>query len=231
MKLKFKKVVISILCVICLICLFGCHNQKLFDMALNNVAEVRELMFCGSNKNIKATLISGFREEDYVVNGYCADPMEFGVLTFEVLADVSFLENVNYVLTIGSVRFDGKLEHNPYNDTYVCDIQKRITPGQNIFAKIIAGDFVENVELFTVTNNWVLDYKAALKTACIELDDELNEFVKDEQFCGECYIKILNDDELDGTYYWFVNFVSRFGKNYAVVVDPITAEILAKKTM
>ncbi len=231
MKLKFKKVIISILCVICLICLFGCHNQKLYDMALNCIAEVRELMFCGSNNNIKATLISGFREEDYVVNGYCTDPMEFGVLTFEVLADVSFLENVNYVLTIGSVRFDGKLEHNPYNDTYVCDIQKKITPGQNIFAKIIAGDFVENVELFSVTNNWVLDYNDALKTACIELDDELKEFVKDEQFCGECYIKILNDDELNNSYYWFVNFVSRFGKNYAVVVDPITAEILAKKTV
>lgn len=229
--MKIKKTIISILCVLCLVCLYGCQKQKIYDMAITNIAEVRELMLGGENENVKATLISGFREIDYVVNGYCTEPIEFGVLTFNVLADIVIPENVSYVLTIGSVRYDGKLEHNPYNDTYVCDIQKKIEQGEIVFAKIIAGEFVENVELTTVTHNWVLNYKDALRTACSELSKELEEFVKDEQFCGECYIKILNDDELNNLYYWYVNFVSRFGKNYSVIIDPITAEILAKKTV
>lgn len=231
MSLKVKKFFVSIICVLCLCVMYGCQNKNIFNMALNNIAEVRELMFVGETNNINVSLISGHREQDYVVNGYSTDLIEFGVLTFQILSNNIMPQTVNYVLTIGTTRYDGVLEHNPYNDTYVCDIQKAVKTGQTIYAKIIAGEFVESVELFLVTTNWVLDYKDALKTACSELNNELKSFVVNEQFCGECYIKILNDNELTNTYYWYVNFVSRDGKNYAVIVDPITAEILAKKTI
>lgn len=230
MKLKLKRALI-ILCLSLLMCISGCNTNRIYNMAIRNIAEVRVDLWENKTDNMSTTFISGYREEDYVVNGYCTDMIEFGVLTFDVNPSIVLPDVVNYVLTIDSTRYDGVLEHNPYNDTYVCDITKCVNASSVVVAKIIAGDFVETVELHPQTTNWVLDYKEALKVACGELEEYLEKFVENEQFCGECYIKILNDDEVNSTYYWYINFVSRDGKNYAVVIDPNSSEIMAKKTI
>ena len=106
------------------ICLTGCNSLKVYDYAKNNIAEYRQNLYVGENENIFVSLTSGCREKDYVVNGFCTEPIEFAVLTFNLKQDVSVPETVNYVLTVGTARYDGLLEKNPYKGSYVCDIKK-----------------------------------------------------------------------------------------------------------
>lgn len=224
-----KKFFIVLICCSLLLC--GCNSSKAYDFAVNNLAEVRYNLYATSTEDISVTLMSGKREKDYVVNGYCTDPIEFGVITFNVLADVVLPDVVNFVLTVGTTRYDGMLEKNPFDGSYVYDVKKIIDSGDVITAKIIAGDFVKDAELISVTKNFNVNWQNALKLACSELKNELNDFVEDGVFKGECYVKIINDDEVDDNFYWYVNFVNRSGKNYAVVIDPISHEIMAKKSV
>ena len=227
-----KFVFLFSVCLITIMLFPGCTNLKVYELAKNNIAEQRENLFVGENENIKATLISGKREKEYVINGYCTEPCEFGVLTFTIKNEQNLSDNVNYVLTIGTTRFDGILEKNPYDGTYVCDIKKTVLNEEMISAKIIAGEFVESVELKSVILNWNVNHDDALKLACKELNKELETFIENDVFNGECYIKILNDSDIgDTSYFWYVNFVSRNGKNYAVIINPISNEIMAKKTI
>lgn len=228
-----KKICVSILIVVCsVICFSACTNSKIYDMAVNNIAEARYNLYAGETENLKATLMSGVREKDYVINGYATTNVNFGVLTFKFKTEITLPETVNYVLTVGTTRYDGILEKNPYDGSFVCDVKTIIDTQEVVTAKIIAGEFVESVEVKSVTEKWNVNYLNALKLACSELKKELTTFVENDEFYGECYIKIINDDELEENHYlWYVNFVSRNGKNYAVVIDPISNEIMAKKTI
>lgn len=220
-----------ILMCVCLFCLSACGGAlKIYDYAKNNVAEVRQNLYVGESENLKVSLNSGFREKDYVVNGFCTESVEFGVLTFVFKVEHSLPETINYVLTVGTIRFDGLLEQNPYDGSYVCDVKKLIDSTDVISAKIIAGDFVESVEIKSVSESWNVNYDNALRLACLELKTELTSFIENDEFYGECYIKIINDEEVGkDNYFWYVNFVSRKGKTYAVVINPISNEIMAKK--
>lgn len=208
--------------------LYGCGYSRIYDMAHNNIAECRQVMYVGKTNNLSVDLISGTREQNYVVNGYCTDSIAFGVVTFKILTDIN-IDTANYVLTIGTTRYDGILERNPYDNTYMCDVKALINTNDVITAKIIAGEFVESVELNNITADWNVNSDNALKLAVSELTKELKTFIENDEFKAESYIKIVNDDEVDETYYWYVSFVGRNGKTYAVIIDPISNEILAKK--
>ena len=154
-----KKVFVLICC---LIMVSGCSN-KIYNKVVLNVAEVRQNLFTGKTDNIEVSLMSGMREEDYVVNGYCSTPIEFGVLTFKVNNQVVMPEQVNYVLTVGTARYDGVLEHNPFDGSYVADLKRIIDSEDVISAKIIAGEFVDSVELISVTKDFNVDFNQALR--------------------------------------------------------------------
>lgn len=226
-----KKISGVLLLIICSVFVFtACASKKAYVLAKENIAEARHNMYLGEGENVRVTLMSGLREKDYVINGYCTDNIEFGVLTFELKTDITLPEVVNFVLNVGTLRNEGVLERNPYDGTLVCDVKKIIDSDEVITAKIIAGELVEGVELKSVTKNWNVSYLNALNLACSELNKELKGFIENGNFLGECYIKIVSDREVDENYfYWFVNFVSRNGKSYAVVIDPISNEVLAKK--
>lgn len=228
-----KKFCLSLMLVLCsVMCFSACSSSKLYSLVSKNIAEVRHNLYVGETENIKVSLISGTREKDYVINGYCTEPVEFGVLTFTLKNDVVMPEVVNYVLTVGTTRYDGVLEKNPYDGTYVCDVKKIIDTTDVVSAKIIAGEFVDSVQISNVASGWNVNHENALKLACSELKKELNTLIENDKFCGECYIKILNDTELkENHYFWYVNFVSRHGKTFAVIIDPISNEIMAKKTI
>lgn len=200
-------------------------------MAVNNLAEVRYNLYSGKTENVSATFMSGRREADYVVNGFCTKPKEFGVLTFKIDSKITLPKTVNFVLTVGTTRHDGVLEKNPFDGSFVFDLKTIIDGVEVINAKVIAGEFVEEVELMLVTKNFNINWDNALRIACKELEGSLREFVVDGEFKGEVYVKLICDEDILETYYWYVSFVSRTGKNYSVIINPQTNEIMGKKSI
>ena len=126
---------------LCVIVLSSCGN-KYENMLKNNTAEVRKYLLEAKEDQMNVSLILGLREKNYIVNGYATDLIEFGVLTFE-FSDYGNIDknSASYELLVGTQKFAGILQENPFDKTLVADIKKMIDPKKKVTAKIISGEF------------------------------------------------------------------------------------------
>lgn len=215
--------------VFCGLALAGCNN-KYYALTKENIAEERHNLFVGESENISATFMCGYREEDYVINGYNTTLIPFGVVTVEVKSEnITKNDSASYSLLIGTNRYDGIMEQNPFDGTYVADIKQLITISDDLTLDFTLGSFSQKINLKNISDSWQVTYDQALKIAC----DELKPFIKsmtDNTFLGETYIKIIYDNKIqENSYFWYVNFVGRKGESHSIIIHPVTGEILAKK--
>ena len=183
----------------------------------------------GKSDNINASLICGLREKDYVINGYATELIEFGILTFDIENINDYDEKIaTYVLLVGTVRYDGDLQKNPFDNTLVADIKTIINSSENVTAKIIIGDFTQEIKLKNVCNNWSVDSEEVYKIVAKNFKDDIKKLIINNVFNGEVYVKIINDADINvGDYYWYVNIVNRTGRKLSLIISPHTSEILA----
>ncbi len=213
---------------VAVICMSSCQNQY-ENLLENNTSEIRQYLFEGKSENISASLIIGMREKNYIVNGYSGELIEFGVLSF----DVSKCDKIdsgasNFILFVGTDKFEGGLQENPFDKTLVADIKKIIDCNKKVIARIISKDYEQDIELKCVNSKWKVNADDVYKIVAKKLKKEISAFVIKNNFEGEVYIKIINDADINvGDYYWFVNIVGRGGSRLSAIISPNNSEILA----
>lgn len=222
-----KKIIAVLIILISSFGLTACN--KYYKITRSSIAEIRYNIFAGSSDNFDITFMSGQREKDYVINGYNTDLIDFGIVTITVKNHDLDL-NENFALTIDTLRYENTLEKNPFDGTYVSDIGITVSNNVNsISIKVFHGESSEEIKLNNLSQDWEIDCYDALKLSCNALSQELKPLTTNG-FLGEVYIKIIKDTIVnDGSYYWYVNFVSRDGVNHNIIINPLTSEILAKK--
>lgn len=210
-------------------CVFfsSCGNSY-ENMLKNNTAEIRQYYMEGSQDNISASLVCGHREKVYIANGYATELIEFGVLTF-VINDAQIDENLaQFELTVGTNKYSGDLQKNPFDLSYMADIKKIVDCSQNITATLILGDKKIDIKLVDVTKDFKIKTTDVYKLIAKKMKGEIGEFVINKTFQGEVYIKIINDADINvGDYYYYVCILGRNGTRVSAVVSPETSEILA----
>lgn len=211
-----------------LLLLSGCGN-KYENSLRSNIAEIREFLMEGKAEGVTASLICGKREKDYVINGYATTPIEFGVLTFKLDNIKDFDVTIaNYVLLVGTIRYDGELEQNPFDQTLVADIGKIIDKNENIIAKLNIGEYSKEIQLNLINKDWKVDSNRVVEIVADIYKKDLDNYFENNIFCGEVYIKILNDADIyKGDYYWYASVISKKGDNISLIISPYTGEIFA----
>lgn len=211
------------------VCLFSSCNNKYENLLKSNTAEVREFIMEGKSEGINASLVCGMREKDYKINGYATELIEFGVLTFEIENIENYDDSkANYVLFVGTNRFDGILEKNPFNGTLVADIKQIIDREANVIAKIIIGEFKREIRLNVIGMDWKVDVEQVYEIVASNFKAQISTLNSNNIFNGEVYIKILNDADIyKGDYYWYVSIISRKGGTLSMIISPYSKEILA----
>lgn len=203
--------------------------QSIDNYIDKNISEIRESLYEGSCDDFNVTLVCGEREKDYVLNGISTSNIEFGVLTFDIKnMEISEKNELKYVLNIGTERYSGELEINPFDNTLVADIHKKVTGNENIRAKVILDDFVKEVKLEKVDCDFSINSSDVKKIISKNFKDDIKLLIEEGEFKGEIYIKILNDaDMYIGDYYWYVSIISRDGRKLNTLISTKTGEILS----
>lgn len=208
---------------------FGCDNN-LIEIVNGEVSEVRYNLFEIKNEQLSVFFTSGFREEPYVIDGVSNSKKEFGVITIRFLTDISNYSGLpSFIITINDMDFDGDFELNPFDQTYVQDIETFVLDDATISMKILWNNFEFEGTLTNVSNSFVINHKEALKIMIKEFKPQLQRLIQNHKFQGEVYIKIISDTSfLIDKKYWYVCVIGKTGENYSVVIDPQTKQILAK---
>ena len=207
----------------------GCQSS-LENKIWDNIAEVRQFMLLGQDEGISATLTCGMREIDYKINGYATEVIEFGVITI-CLDDIDNIvyDKAEFVMFVGTKKYDGTLQLNPFDNTLVADIKEIVGKTQNITLEIYLDDERSYVlKLKPIDNEWAITYDDCVKIFINKYKAELKSLISNGELEGEVYIKILNDyDGYANDFYYYVSLVGRKGEKISIIVCPDTGNILA----
>ncbi len=208
---------------------FGCKN-KLNETMQEKISEVRYNLFAVKTDEIDVKFTSGFRENPYVLNGKSENKKEFGILTVKFLNE-NFDKTTlpSFVITISDMDFDGELELNPFDQTYVQDIETFVMDDlPSISLTISWQNFSFSGELKNVSKNFTCNHSNALNIFVNEFKKEILSLQKEGKDF-EVYIKIINDPsfEIDKDYF-YVCLISNAGDSFSIIIDPYSSQILAK---
>jgi len=216
-----------LLCALCVI-FTGCNTSTL-DLVLENMAEVRYNVFSGEDDVVSLTFMSGKRENPYVVNGVCEKTVDFGLLTVKFKND-DLPTSANYRINADDLEYSGALEFNNYENTFLVDIQKIVSDDTNITVAVIVGSDIYEVTLISQTKAFEITWYTALQIAVEEMKEDLQNYVKNNTLDGEVYVKVIVDiNNQFSNYYWYVCIVNSDGDTNAVIIDPTSGEVIAKK--
>lgn len=207
--------------------LFLCVGCK-FDLkedVYDNISEIRYNLYVGENAYFKANFSSGMRENPYSFDGISNSKCEFGVLS----VDFKNLENKNqiaYSLTVDSIQANGYLEENPFDHTFMVDIEKLIETKNNIILKIEGFD--NDIILSPISQEWQTTYSDVLDLILSKYEENFNIFVKNNKFNAECYLKIIYDKtNAQNPYFWHFSAIGTDGTKISFIVDVNSGEIIS----
>jgi len=228
---KFKILMcfyIFCICFICLFCFSGCGGN-LSEELQDKLSEVRFNLFETENEFVNVKFTSGFREEPYVLNGKSENKKEFGVITVKFLMETTNLSGMpSFIITISDMDFDGEFELNPFDQTYVQDIETFVLDESEIYIKVSWQDFVFESKLTNISNTFNYTHKDALNAFTKEYKSKIEKLLKNNSDF-EIYVKIINDPSLEiDKNYFYVCLITPLGESFSVVIDPMSLQILAK---
>lgn len=217
------KRVISIFMAVLSLCLMGCNkNIEKYD---KYISELRSNLYIYESENLSVTAISGRRETPFSLDGVAGDMIEYTVITIEP----TFVpgKEYRYKTSINDVEYSGSFLVHPFGKTLSCDIPVKCE-NQLITIDIISGEETITVQLASVVTENMINAETALSIALIKLKTQVESLKSGSDFNGEIYIRLTqNPIDNKGGYFWYVAFVSENDLTYAVLINPLTSEVVA----
>lgn len=211
-----KKLWIFAMILICGIVLVGCSSKKDFRGCLS---EVTKVYYQGVTGQVEGSISVGQREEPYKIDGKSQKLEDFSLFILDFNQQMED-ETIDVKLLVNGVESDFQLFLNPVNHYYMNDLGYSL--GQNDEVILTYQDIVVN--FYNVSDSFNIDWSEALDIA--EENLNLQSFYKDGDFKGECYLKILteqNDNFQD--LFWYFSAVSENGDVMDIVISTDAGEI------
>lgn len=211
--------------------LLGGCSLGLETKIYNNLSEIVDFVVCGENETMSVSLMCGRREVEYKINGYSTELIPYGVLCVSLKNDDENIGNVDYVLFVGTIKYQGNMQKNPYDGTWVADIKTIIDKNENISVDIVINETKTSFKLKAVNEEWKVSSNEVVRILVDKYKEQLKKMVIDGVFEGEVYIKLITDTEgYSLQYYYYVAVVDRKGGSFNFLVSPKTKEILASNS-
>ena len=202
-------------------------NVEAKELAKKNLSEVRYNFFVGSDDISNVSLSSGYRENPYAIDGVHNDMVAFGVVVFRT--SLSNVSEPTYEMTVDDENYQGIMERNPYDNTFVADIEKLVGDDSSVTFKVSIEDDVYTFTLTNISKDWAVGHTEAFEIGIDALNDYIQTLRKGNTFKGECYVKIVTDpNNILQIYYWYVAVVDTAGNTHAVVIDSSNGKVLSQ---
>lgn len=211
----------------CLIAVFlfsGCSNfNSHFE---KNISEIHTSLFSAEDKNFFTTLSLGKRENPYIVDGQSRELVEFAVLTVYPQEVKPQSNNVNYVLTTNAKKYNGNFEVNPFDNSFVVDLEHIETD----FSDITVAFIVDQIEYtYKLENQLKTNYATCEEVKSIaskQFESIKDSLIEKNKMQAEVYIRVIK--KFGHVPLWYVSVVSITNQLFALIIDPVSKEVIAK---
>lgn len=218
-----KKVLI--VCIFAFAAMLLCGCDSLLEKRSAIISELRDVVMCASGKAWNVELISGTREEPFDIDGISGEKTNFTVVTLTPESDEN--AEYSYELRYGESVYRGEFSQHPFKNTFSFEIPLRVE-GSAALAVMSSTGEAETFALCEVCGEDEISATVALEIAEIRLKDSIRSFSVGGKPNCEIFLRyIKNPINGDGGYYWYVAFVPERYVVYAVLIDPVTKEVVA----
>ena len=194
--------------------LFACGTDS-----MQNVSERRSGYFTSSDGVLTVTAVSGVREHPYNIDGKVGDLKPYTLIT--VVPEKFDIDAVyTYSATVGKSVYGGSLTVHPFAASFSAEFECEAT--SEFTVTISCGDFKADYQLKSLVTSEMFGYDRAIEAA-------KNEFKK---ISGkyEIRVRIIKNPLGDDGVCWHVAFYTG-SSEYGVLLDPVSAKVLAKKSV
>jgi len=206
--------------------LTGCSTPSM-DRLGHLISELRENIFVGESDNFTITIVSGFREDPFLMDGIPSISRDFTLATLTPKSATS--QGVyKFNITVDEILFMGEFLHHPFSNTLSTDLNIRAS-GSDIAVTITNPDGVEE-SMFakSVLTDQMISSNKALEIAENKLHYSLETLKENGELQLEIFIRLMvNPLDNSGGYHWYVAFIGREQQIFAVLIDPISMQVVA----
>lgn len=190
------------------------------------ISELRDNILVGQAQGYKVTIVSGMRENPFVIDGKSGEKKaDFVVLTLAP-DTFSLAAEYGFSVTIAGTKYSGRLLKHPFNNTYSAEIATRATERE--LAVTISGGADLTVTASSVVGDNFIGAMKAFDIAQKRVGDDVEDLAKTTEY--EIFIRLIESPvDLSGGFRWYVAFVFECETTFAVLIDPVSMEILAVK--
>ena len=218
-----KKIILSLFCLMILvypIAMAGCGEK---DSPQNNISEITKIYFQGANGDAHGSISVGQREEPYKMDGKHNTMYDFSLVVIDFGKRIDE-EEIVVKLNINRTEQDFTMYFSPLNSAFMADLGYSLKEDDKVSATY--QDIT--IDFYIVSNSFGVNYEQALDIALSNIDTTV--FYQDDEFKGECYLKILTEqnDNLEDLF-WVFTIVGENGEVRNVVLSVENGEILAKQ--
>ncbi|MGN1227279.1 MAG: hypothetical protein ACI4TX_01405 [Christensenellales bacterium] len=233
MKSKGKKILfycigMVIFCALVVVLYEAFFKVDPIKLAKANVSEKGNCFFVDStNDNVNLKVSSGTRENPYNLDGVHNEMKPFTLLIFKTT--LNNISEPSYIATIDGVEYQGVLELNPCDNTYVTDLGVETKNNALISVTVYVNDMEFTFNPSNINLTWGLDFNEALNIGLNNMKGIIEGLIENRAFNGECYVKVISDPSgVLNIYYYYIGIVDISGNIYSVVLDTVDGKVLSK---
>ena len=219
-----RKVFVFLSLVICFFCFGGCKSN-IYSVCKKEISETRSCYYFGKNKDFVASVTSGEREEEYILNGEHTKNVPYTVLVVDFLKTNPSV-SPSYNLNIDGKTYSGEMEFNPFNNTFCVDLGVKIEDNLDIELSVL--NFEKSLDLISVSSLWQVDYELAFDIAINAFGDRLNNYIENGKLQGEIFQKLISLNRYSAEdVYWNICLFFKNGEILTCTINVITGQIVA----
>lgn len=222
-----KKLSLALMACALLLLAVACTDSLVPKEYEKNISEIRENVYEATDNSAIVTIFTGEREDPYSIDGISNKRHDYSIINYKP-AVVSGSKQYKYKLTDGSDIYTGDFTVHPFGTMYSAELNKKLK------SSTLALEITENGATQTfapvsrLTGDMITWDKAVLISKDV-LTDQIATMMEGNTLKGEIFVRLICDPmNSNDKHFWYVGF-SDSEKTFAVLIDPVTQEILAVK--
>ena len=190
----------------------------------------QDAVYVGSNEDFQADFITGEKEKLIVIDGEVGEMIPFATLTVTPRSSALFNNTYSYVLTGEAGEKRGELVKDVVGAAFSAEVTGSEEIGKILSLKIVSEGIMESEITFVNKVDGTISRKQVLEIAEREFRDAINAESDTGNLEREIYVKLVNalSDE-EAPYYYYVSFIKSPSDYWALLLDPMTGEVISKK--
>ena len=219
---KFKSIpvlfVLSMVLIVCAAC------QPPIEKYGHLISELRDNVYTALSENYTVNIITGKREEPFMMDGHACGAQDFTLITIDPKAGE---HTYTYRVKLNDVEYSGEFLAHPFARTYSADITAMACDTEIELTVTVNGSS-ETLAVKSVKTEQMIASEKAIEIAEKKLRGGIDSFRVGGVLTCEIYVRLMaNPIDNSGGYYWYVAFIGENQAIYAVLIEPVNMQVVA----